>query len=74
MTESRRKALKTLMGFGSDGATSEEWRKASGLGDSTYHRAVRELQSAKLVRRPGLKSKGERYTLTENGRDAVTVK
>ena len=68
----QRMALKTLNQFGTEGATSGDWRNSSELDDSTFYRALRALQNGGFVERPGLKEKGERYTLTEKGRDAIT--
>lgn len=59
-------AVEALKEFGPDGATSEDWRKKSELKTSTFHRASSALQSTGIVTRPGIQSKGEKYTISEN--------
>lgn len=73
LSKTQKTALMSLDGFGDDGATSGEWRNASGLTNETFYRASRQLRELGLVERPGEKSKGEKYTLTPEGRYAVTV-
>ena len=73
LSEKQTTALKKLSEFGPEGATAGEWLKASGLAEKTFYRILGKLRSLALVDRPGEKSKGEQYTLTPEGRDAITV-
>lgn len=73
LSEKQTTALKKLSEFEPDGTTAGEWLKASGLAEKTFYRILGKLRSLGLVDRPSLKSKGEKYTLTPEGRDAVTV-
>lgn len=68
----QRMALNTLSQFGTKGATSGEWLEATKRSQSTFYRALRELESGGFVQRPALKKKSERYRLTEKGCDAIT--
>ena len=73
LTARQEEALEALRNFGPDGATSEDWRKASGQSQSTFYRARDELQSAGIVGRPGIRSKGEKYTISENNPIPITT-
>ena len=73
LTARQEEALEALKKFGPDGATSENWRKASGLGTSTFYRASSALQDAGIVTRLGLQTKGGRYTLVKNDPNTTTT-
>ena len=46
----------------------------AGRSESVFYRALGKLQEGDYVMRPGDSTKGEHYSLTEKGREAVTVK
>ena len=73
LLQGQKGVLKKLSEFGTEGATSGEWLEASGLAGKTFYRALEVLRNLRLVERPGLDSKGEKYTLTAEGWNAVTV-
>jgi hypothetical protein len=66
-----RKALEVLASFGPDGATTTEWLKALGWPEARFYRIRRRLEAGRYISRPGVKARGERYTLTDRGRDAL---
>ncbi len=74
LSSNQKGALMVLAGFGKVGATSGVWGKASGLGETTYHRVRRDLMELGFVEIPGGPGKGSKYKLTKEGQIAVTVK
>lgn len=74
LKQTQQKALEALAELGANGATSGEWRKASGLKESTYQRARDELHDGGFVDGPSEPTRGARYKLTKQGKNAVTTK
>ena len=72
------KALEILGAFGEEGETASEWlakfQEETDKSASTFYRCLGNLEEDEYVTRPGESDKGERYILTEKGREAVTVK
>jgi len=72
------KALTILTSFEEGGATATDWKEKfveeAGKSESVFYRALDKLQEGGYVMRPGDSTKGEPYSLTEKGREAVTVK
>ena len=68
-----RKALETLAEFESSKATATEWCRASNLAVKTFYRCRKFLEKGGYVSRPGLRDRGEMYTITQKGKEAVNV-
>jgi hypothetical protein len=66
------KALRVLREAGDEGATATDWQKATELKEATFHRIRGVLEKRGYVTRPHEKTKGERYTVTEEGRRALS--
>jgi hypothetical protein len=71
LDESSRKALEVLATLGPDGATATDWLKALGWPEASFYHVLRGLKDGRYISRPGAKGRGERYTLTDRGRDAI---
>ncbi len=70
--------LTILASFEEGGATATDWKEKfmeeAGISETVFYRALANLQEGGYVTRPGDSTKGEHYSLTEQGREAVTVK
>ncbi|WP_273380952.1 AAA family ATPase [Symbiobacterium thermophilum] len=71
LTEQQRRVLETLSRL-SDVSTASQWQTESGIPESSFFRAIKTLQDFGYVEtRDAGKSKG--YTLTDKGRQALTL-
>jgi hypothetical protein len=76
LTNRLRQALTALAAFGTEGATHTEWKEAfmnaSGLGKSSFDRALRDLKGTSYIRTKSDKGR-LKYAVTEEGAKAVGV-
>ena len=69
LTKQQRRALETLARL-SDACTASEWQAQSSIPESSFYRVIRQLQDMGYVAPNG---EGKGYTLTDNGRLALTL-
>ena len=77
LIESGLQALKSLDLLGKQGATAKEWlaslKAGTGNSGSTFFRSRKVLEDGGYIKRTR-RGRGSRYTLTQKGKKAVTVK
>lgn len=71
LTDQQRRALETLSRL-SDVCTASQWQAESGIPESSFYRVIKQLQDMGHVDTSGA-GKGKGYTLTDKGRQALTL-